>query len=46
MGDEKNSEKDFEKEKKKKIEKEPEKQAFVQQGQEILAAVRKGEDGG
>lgn len=27
-------------------EKEPEKQVFVQQGQEILAAVRKGEDGG
>ena len=26
-------------------EKEPEKQVFVQQGQEILAAVRKGEDG-
>ena len=27
-------------------EKEPKKQVFVQQGQEILAAVRKGEDGG
>ena len=27
-------------------EKEPEKQVFVQQGQKILEAVRKGEDGG